>query len=114
MTAPPVKSKILVIEDQPEVLATMIHLLNRVGCEAVGANNGSEGMRLAQESKFDLITLDIDFPDTNGLELCRRLKSNLHLCRIPVVFVSGRTGEGNRKECLELGAADTSPSLLTP
>ena len=63
-------------------------------------------MRLAQEGKFDLITLDIDLPDTDGLELCRRLKQDAHLCHIPVIFVSGRPYEGNRQRCFELGAAD--------
>jgi len=63
-------------------------------------------MRLAKEGKFDLITLDIDLPDINGLELCRRLKQAPHLCHIPVVFVSGHLCEENRPRCFELGAAD--------
>jgi DNA-binding response OmpR family regulator len=104
MTSP--SPKILVVEDQPDVLATMLYLLNRAGCEATGARTGAETMLLARAVKFDLITLDIDLPDTNGLELCRRLKQDLHLCHIPVIFVSGRLCEGNRQRCFELGAAD--------
>ena len=106
MTVTPVKPKILVVEDQPEVLDTMLYLLKRAGCEAMGAQTGAEGLQLAQEGKFDLITLDIDLPDTSGLEICRRLKQDLHLCHIPVIFVSGRPDEGNRQGCFELGAAD--------
>jgi len=106
MTVPLRKPKILVVEDQPDVLAAMLYLLKRVGCEAVGARTGAEGMQLAKDGKFDLITLDIDLPDISGLELCRRLKQDLHLCRIPVIFVSGRPDEGNRQSCFELGAAD--------
>jgi DNA-binding response OmpR family regulator len=106
MTAFPLKSKILVVEDQPEVLETMLYLLKRVGCETAGAKTGAEGMQLARAGKFDLITLDIDLPDTTGLELCRRLKQDLQLCHIPVIFVSGRSSDGNRQCCLELGAAD--------
>ena len=60
----------------------MIYLLKRVGCEAVGAKTGTEGMRLAQAGEFDLITLDIDLPDISGLEVCRRLKQDLRLCHI--------------------------------
>ena len=63
-------------------------------------------MRMAQAGEFDLITLDIDLPDTSGLEICRRLKQDPHLCHIPVIFVSGRLCEGNRPRCFELGAAD--------
>jgi DNA-binding response OmpR family regulator len=106
MTSTPLKPKILVVEDQPDVLKTMIYLLKRVGCETAGAKTGAEAMRLAKAEKFDLITLDIDLPDTNGLELCRRLKKDLHLCQIPVIFVTGRLCEGNRQRCFELGAAD--------
>jgi len=106
MTATPVKPKILVVEDQPAVSETMIYLLKRVGCEAVGAKTGTEGMRLAQAGEFDLITLDIDLPDISGLEVCRRLKQDPHLCRIPIIFVSGRSYEGNRQGCFEVGAAD--------
>jgi DNA-binding response OmpR family regulator len=106
MTATPVKPKILAVEDQPAVLETMIYLLKRVGCEAVGAKTGTEGMRLAQAEEFDLITLDIDLPDISGLEVCRRLKRDLRLCHTPVIFVSGRSCEGNRQHCFELGAAD--------
>jgi CheY-like chemotaxis protein len=106
MTAPVLKPKILVVEDQPDVLATMLYLLKRVGCETTGAKTGAEAMRLAQEGAFDLIKLDIDLPDISGLEICRRLKQDLHLRRIPVIFVTGRLWEGNRQRCFELGAAD--------
>jgi DNA-binding response OmpR family regulator len=106
MTPTPLKPKILVVEDQPDVLKTMLYLLKRVGCETMGAQTGAEAMRLAKAGKFDLITLDIDLPDTNGLELCRRLKQDLHLCQIPVIFVTGRLCEGNRQHCFDLGAAD--------
>jgi DNA-binding response OmpR family regulator len=106
MTAPLLKPKILVVEDQPSVSDTMLYLLKRAGCEATSVRTGAEGVRLAKEGKFDLITLDIDLPDTSGLEVCRRLKQDPHLCRIPVIFVSGRLCEGNRQHCFELGAAD--------
>jgi DNA-binding response OmpR family regulator len=105
-TLTPLKPKILVVEDQPAVSETMIYLLKRVGCEAVGAKTGTEGMRLAQAGEFDLITLDIDLPDISGLEVCRRLKRDPRLCHTPVIFVSGRLCEGNRQHCFELGAAD--------
>jgi DNA-binding response OmpR family regulator len=99
------KPKILVIEDHPDVLAAILYLLKHVDCEGVGARTGAEGMQLARDGQFDLITLDIDLPDTNGLELCQRLKQDLHLRHIPVIFVSGLGGR-NRQRCLELGAAD--------
>lgn len=106
MTGPPAKPRILVIEDRPDVLAAMLYLLKHVDCEGVGARTGAEGMQLAKDGKFDLITLDIVLPDTDGRELCRRLKQDQHLRHIPVIFVSGYGGKGTRQHCLELGAAD--------
>jgi len=106
MTAAPAKPKILVVEDQPSVSATMIGLLKRVGCDAVSAQTGTEGIRLAQAEAFDLITLDIDLPDIDGLEVCRRLKQDQRCFQTPVIFVSGRVCEGHRQRCLKLGAAD--------
>ena len=106
MNPTPLKPKILVVEDQPDVLATIIYLLKRAGCETIGAQTGAEALHLAQEGKFDLITLDIDLPDTDGLELCRCLKQDVHLLHVPVIFVSGRLCEGNRQRCFESGAAD--------
>jgi DNA-binding response OmpR family regulator len=99
------KPKILVIEDRTDVLAAMLYLLKHVDCEGVGARTGAEGMQLARDGQFDLITLDIDLPDINGLDLCRRLKQDLHLREIPVIVVSGLAGS-YRRRCLELGAAD--------
>jgi two-component system cell cycle response regulator DivK len=106
MTSTPLKPKILVVEDQPDVLAMMLYLLKRAGCETTDAKTGAEALRLAQEEKFDLITLDIDLPDTDGLELCRCFKQDVQLVHIPVIFVSGRLCEGNRHRCFESGAAD--------
>jgi len=106
MTSRPAKPRILVVEDQPDVLKTMLYLLKRAGGEAVGAKSGAEALQLAQAGKFDLITMDIDLPDTDGLELCRRLKQDLQLNHIPVIFVSGRLCEGHRQHCHEFGAAD--------
>jgi CheY-like chemotaxis protein len=100
------KPKILVIEDHPDVLATICYLLKRAGCETAGVRTGAEALELAQAGKFDLITLDIELPDTNGLELCRRLKLDQQLRHLPVIFVSGGGGAGSRQRCLELGAAD--------
>jgi len=100
------KPRILVVEDQPEVQETMLYLLRRVGCDAVGARTGTEGMQRARTGGFDLITLDIDLPDADGRELCRRLKQDLHLRDVPVILVSGRSCDGGRQSYSELGAVD--------
>lgn len=63
-------------------------------------------MRLAQTGVFDLITLDVDMPGTNGFELFKQLKQIPHLRKTPVVFVSGNCSIENQQYALDLGAAD--------
>ena len=106
MTSPPAKPRILVIEDHPEVLATILYLLKRANCEGVGARTGADGWQRAKAEQFDLITLDIVLPDIDGLELCQQLKQDRQLRHIPVIFITGFGGRGVRQHCLELGAAD--------
>ena len=61
---------------------------------------------MAQDGQFDLITLDIDLPDANGFELCAQIKQDARLRHIPVIFVSGRFSEADKKRAVELGAVD--------
>lgn len=100
------KPKILVIEDHPDVLNAIVFLLKSAECHVTAAQTGAEGIQLAQNGDFDLITLDIDLPDINGFEVCSRLKVNFATQSIPVVFVSGRICEQDKIRGLALGAAD--------
>jgi CheY-like chemotaxis protein len=100
------KAKILVIEDHPEVLNTMVFLFERGGCSVVAAQTGVRGLELARDGDFDLITLDIDLPGISGFEVCRRLKQDPSLRQTPVVFVSGRSCDKDINEGLTLGAVD--------
>lgn len=100
------KPKILIIEDQPDILKMMVLLLARAGCEALTAHAGKEGMQLAQQPDIGLILLDVDLPDISGFEICRRLKEDARVSRIPVIFVTGRYCEEDRRRGLALGAAD--------
>jgi DNA-binding response OmpR family regulator len=100
------KARILVIEDQPEVLNLMVKALTRAGCEVAGAQTGAEGLQLAEGGAFDLITLDVDLPETNGFEICSHLKQNPQLRQTPVVFVSGRFADEDVRRGREVGAVD--------
>jgi DNA-binding response OmpR family regulator len=101
-----VKPKILVVEDQPEVLNLMMLLLEGAGFEVCGAQNGRDGIRLAQKEEFDLVILDVNLPEKNGFEVCAWLKQDFRFSRTPIIFTSGDWNEENRRRALELGAAD--------
>jgi DNA-binding response OmpR family regulator len=101
-----VKPKILVVEDQSDVLTTMLLLLERAGFEVVGAQTGADGIQLSQKAEFDLVILDVNLPEKNGFEVCAWLKQDFRFTRTPIIFVSGHGNEENRRRALELGAAD--------
>ena len=100
------KPKILIVEDHPDVLNTMVFLLEREGCSVIAAQTGAQGMELARDGDFDLITLDIDMPGISGFEVCRRLKQDPVLRQTPVIFVSGRSCDEDINHGLALGAVD--------
>jgi DNA-binding response OmpR family regulator len=106
MTSVPVRSKILVIDDHPDILILITDILQRVGFEITAAKTGAEGIRLAQNHEFDLITVDIDLPDMTGFDICAQLKQDFRFYRTPIIFVSGRPSEDDRRHGFEVGAAD--------
>ena len=102
-TAEPVPTKVLVIEDDPDI-AKLIQLhLARDGREVLTAQRGDEAIKTAQRECPDLITLDIMLPDMDGFAVLEELKSNPATRKIPVVVVSVLPDRG---ECLRLGAVD--------
>jgi DNA-binding response OmpR family regulator len=100
------KVRILIVEDDAPLAQMLVFLLMRFGCEVQTVHTGKEGMQLAQKIRFDLITLDIDLPDADGFSICSKLKHQDFTRNTPIVFISGRSLEGNAERSLELGAVD--------
>jgi DNA-binding response OmpR family regulator len=100
------KPRILIVEDQMPVAMMMTFLLARAGCETAVATTGKKAVQMAEEVRFDLITLDVDLPDGNGFILCNRLKEHPRLRDTPIVFVSGRSCIEDQQHGLDVGAAD--------
>jgi len=100
------KIRILVVEDDTPLAMMMVHVLSRAGCDVQVANTGKKGLELAQECKFDLITLDIDLSDANGVSICLELKQRHVSRKTPVVFVTGRQSEQDLRRGLDAGAVD--------
>jgi DNA-binding response OmpR family regulator len=100
------KVKILIVEDDMPLAMAMISVLTMMGCDVEAAHTGKKAMEKAAETKFDLITLDIKLPDTNGFELCRELKQRHISRKTPVIFISASPCEQYRLQSLKLGAVD--------
>ena len=98
--------RILVIDDNADVVRFVRLNLERDGYEVSTAVEGTVGLRAALESPPDLILLDILMPDLDGLDLLSRLRVNPATSSVPVVLLTGRTDSRDRVRGLELGADD--------
>ncbi|MDQ7784369.1 MAG: response regulator [Desulfomonilaceae bacterium] len=81
--------KILVIDDEPDMLAFLTALLEDGGYETVTALDGEEGLQKAKEERPDLISLDLLMPNKTGIKMYRELRKDDEIKDIPVVMVTG-------------------------
>lgn len=82
-------ARILVIDDEPDVVSYLSTFLIDEGHEVVTARNGKRGLELAATEKPDLITLDITMPGMSGIEVFTALRRNEELTEIPVIIITG-------------------------
>jgi len=98
-------AKILIVDDEPELLLAYSRIIASAGHEIVGASTGEEGFRKCHQERPDLVLLDAMLPDTPGLEICKRIKSDPALFTTPVIMISGRRVSADEQaEGLESGA----------
>ena len=110
----PAREKILVVEDEEDILELISYNLNREGYRVSTATTGEEGLRLAMRDKPDLIVLDLMLPGIDGIEVCRRLKADPQVRFIPVVMVTAKGEEADVVTGLELGADDYLTKPFSP
>ena len=102
--APPAPPKILVVDDEEDILDLLQYNLRREGFETVVARDGEEALAKAESERPDLIILDIMMPKMDGLEVCRRLRRDAELRTIPILMLTARAEEGDHVRGLDVGA----------
>ena len=100
------KSKILIVEDDPDILELLYFNLEKAGYQTFRAENGEQAVLLAQKHSPDLVLLDLLLPGIDGLEVCRRMKRDPAMQHIPIIMVTAKGEEMDRVVGLELGADD--------
>ena len=90
-------ARLLIIDHDPRWLSVTSRLLAEAGYQTFEASNGSEGLRLARQTKPDLVLLDIDLPDMDGLQVCHRIHSDLELAGTCVMILTGRDVDADDK-----------------
>ncbi len=99
------KTRILLVDDNPDLLDVISALLRLKGHEVCTAPNGLEGLRLARQWRPDLVLLDVRLPDVDGFEVCRRIKSDPALVDVFVILLSGEaTSAAQKAGGLDTGA----------
>jgi two-component system phosphate regulon response regulator PhoB len=99
------KSRVLVIEDEPDVAEAIAWQLGRAGLDVVVAATGEQGLERSGRGT-DLVLLDLNLPGMDGLEVCRMIRRQTATARVPIIIVSARGEEVDRVLGLEMGADD--------
>jgi DNA-binding response OmpR family regulator len=98
--------RLVVADDQEDLLALMKDFLEREGYEVRTASNGQEALDLVREDPPDCLVVDLFMPIKSGFDVCRELKSDLRYQNLPVVILSAAGQQNNRIEGLDIGADD--------
>ncbi len=96
--------KVLVVDDEPDLLKLLAFLLRHEGYEVISARDGMGALEAAQRERPDLILLDVVLPDMDGREVCRRLRNSPATAGTPIWMVSARTQNADIEQSLQAGA----------
>lgn len=95
--------RILIVDDEPNILATVAPLLRSNGYTVLSAMTGRAALEAVDRDKPDLIVLDLGLPDLDGIEVCRQVR---HTSGAPIIVLSARGAEGDKVAALDAGADD--------
>ena len=96
-------ARILIVDDEPNILGTVAALLRARGYEVYTAMDGRSAMEAVDRDKPDLVVLDLGLPDIDGVDVCRNIRE---VVSTPIVVLSARGAEGDKVRALDVGADD--------
>jgi len=110
----PVKTKILIVDDEPDAIELLEFNLKQAGFDVVTAQDGAEALRKAKNSAPALIVLDVMLPELDGLEVCKLLRREPTTAALPLIMLTAKAAELDRVLGLELGADDYVTKPFSP
>jgi two-component system, OmpR family, alkaline phosphatase synthesis response regulator PhoP len=108
------KGRILIIDDERDLIELISYNLNKEGFQVKGATDGESGLSTAARESPDLILVDLMLPGIDGLEVCRALRADDRTSHIPVIMLTAKSAESDRIVGLELGADDYVTKPFSP
>lgn len=103
--------RILIVEDDENILALERDYLEANGLEVCSASNGNDGLTMALGGEYDLIILDVMLPGLNGFEMCLRIREKSN---VPIIFVSAKRDDFDKIKGLGFGADDYIVKPFSP
>ena len=107
-------SQLLVVEDDPDIAALIVHYLERAGHQVSALTSGSDVMPWLRSGTADLVVLDLMLPGLDGLLVCQAMRGNPATAHIPIIMLTARAEEADRVAGLELGADDYVTKPFSP
>jgi two-component system KDP operon response regulator KdpE len=96
-------ARVLVVDDEPNILATLGPLLRSRGYHVLTAMTGASALEAVTRDKPDVVVLDLGLPDLDGVEVCRRARE---IATVPIIVLSARGAESDKVRALDVGADD--------
>jgi two-component system, OmpR family, alkaline phosphatase synthesis response regulator PhoP len=108
------KSKILLVDDEPDILELIGYNLEKEGYEVHTASNGREAVEVARKIIPDLILLDVMMPEMDGMEACREIREDARLKHALIAFLTARNEDYSQIAGFDAGADDYIPKPIKP
>jgi len=105
---------VLITEDDADILELVTYSLEAEGFKVFAAKTGNEALSILNDESVDLALLDVMLPDMSGTELCRRMKSDERMERVPVIFLTARDEETDKLVGFKVGAEDYITKPFSP
>jgi two-component system alkaline phosphatase synthesis response regulator PhoP len=106
--------KVLVIEDDKDIVELVRYNLEKDGFQVLASSDGATGLAQIRKTTPDLLVLDLMLPKLSGLEICKEVRKDVSLNRLPVLILSAKGEEADRVVGLELGADDYVTKPFSP
>ena len=107
-------SKILIVEDEPDIVELLVYNLDQAGFKTEAVFNGADALDRVKVQAPDLVLLDLLLPEVDGLEVCRTLKRDPETASIPIIMLTAKGEAIDRIVGLELGADDYITKPFSP
>lgn len=108
------KNKIMIVEDEEDIVEMIDYNLKKEGYSTVCVQNGEKAVSIIKREQPDLLLLDIMLPGINGLEVCKKVKNHDTTAHIPIIMLTAKSMETDKVVGLELGADDYMTKPFSP